>query len=289
MFRSLLLVATILCAFDCSTAHAQRFGGKWFRGGGKQSKFRGPSTRGLFSQPSLFGFGISIGSYPSYDYPRPGGFDPYRFDNYVHDPYRSGSFEPPDLLNDPYFRERHRYDSHFPGRGSRDPFLVRTAPPLQAYAPPVQAYAPRTAVPPYAGVAGAEVAPVYPNDFAGQLKAASQQLTRSLSAQKHGNDWIKYLAPHRIRLLIAVDDTAELRELLAHYDGVIGNPQLRSVAESDGFAATHILLYQYLNRGSESAQPLLTEPQRNEPQREELPLPQRIAVPESLPVDDNEI
>ena len=57
-----------------------------------------------------------MGSYPAYNYPRPGAFDPYRFDNYVYDPYRYGSFREPDLLNDPYFRERTRYDSHFSGK-----------------------------------------------------------------------------------------------------------------------------------------------------------------------------
>lgn len=61
---------------------------------------------------------MSIGffSYPNYNYPKPGSFDPYRFDNYVHYPYELGRFDAPDLLNDPYFRERHRYDSHFQGR-----------------------------------------------------------------------------------------------------------------------------------------------------------------------------
>lgn len=67
-----------------------------------------PTTTGRMS--------IGVLSYPDYNHPRPGQFDPYRFDNYVYDPYRFGSFEAPDLLNDPYFRERHRYDSHFPGR-----------------------------------------------------------------------------------------------------------------------------------------------------------------------------
>lgn len=62
--------------------------------------------------------GMSFGflSYPDYNYPSPGQFDPFRFDNYVYDPVRFGSFREPDLLNDPYFRERHRYDSAFVGR-----------------------------------------------------------------------------------------------------------------------------------------------------------------------------
>ena len=61
---------------------------------------------------------IGIGSYPGYGYYSGFGaygyLDPYRFDGYGYDPYRYGSFEAPDLLKDPYFRERYRYDSKFP-------------------------------------------------------------------------------------------------------------------------------------------------------------------------------
>ena len=65
------------------------------------------------------GFSIGMGSYPAYNYPKPGQFDPYRFDNYTYYPYQFGSFREPDLLNDPYFRERTRYDSAFPGKRYR--------------------------------------------------------------------------------------------------------------------------------------------------------------------------
>lgn len=139
MLRSFLLIV-ILMTYFCDIAEARR---PWFR-----NLFRGqsavrsvqpapsmqpvthsvqpanrtmpPTTGGsTINEPTLFGMGIGVGSYPPYNYPRPGEFNPYRFDSYIYDPYQSGSFEPPDLLNDPYFRERHRYDSHFPGRRYR--------------------------------------------------------------------------------------------------------------------------------------------------------------------------
>lgn len=60
--------------------------------------------------------GFGFASDPSRAYVPNGYFNPYGFDLYTHDPYRFGSFDPPDLLEDPYFRERHRYDSRYPGR-----------------------------------------------------------------------------------------------------------------------------------------------------------------------------
>ncbi|SMP58640.1 hypothetical protein SAMN06265222_10685 [Neorhodopirellula lusitana] len=35
---------------------------------------------------------------------------------YVYDPYASGSFQAPDMHNDPLFQAQHKFDSHFPGR-----------------------------------------------------------------------------------------------------------------------------------------------------------------------------
>ena len=120
MFRFVLLIAMLVSPWFVTAAEAR---GPWFR-----NLFRGPRVQRTVppvtnhpqSEPTLFGMGIGVGSYPPYNYPRPGEFNPYRFDSYIYDPYVSGSFEPPDLLNDPYFRERHRYDSHFPGRRYRN-------------------------------------------------------------------------------------------------------------------------------------------------------------------------
>ena len=120
MFRSFLVLAAVTCAMQSTSADAEGPLGRWLGG------LRHPNhARGTVGHPHhgetvlLFGKSIGFGSYPAYNYPRPGEFDPERFDNYVHDPYVRGRFDAPDLLNDPYFRERHRYDSHFRGRRYR--------------------------------------------------------------------------------------------------------------------------------------------------------------------------
>ncbi|MDG2224412.1 MAG: hypothetical protein P8L85_23725 [Rubripirellula sp.] len=115
MSRLLLVLVTILGTSLCQNTDARGPFGRFFFG----SRVTTPAPARTHSEPTIFGMGVGVGSYPPYNYPRPGQFDPYRFDSYVHDPYRSGSFEAPDLLNDPYFRERHRYDSAFPGRRYR--------------------------------------------------------------------------------------------------------------------------------------------------------------------------
>lgn len=119
MFRSLVVLATVVCALQCPTADAKGRLGKWLRGAKDANHAQSANSHRSHSEPTFLGFGIGVGSYPPYNYPRPGEFNPYRFDSYLYDPYRYGSFEAPDLLNDPYFRERHRYDSRFPGRRHR--------------------------------------------------------------------------------------------------------------------------------------------------------------------------
>lgn len=121
MFRSLLAFAVVLCMFPHEEdADAGGRFGRWLRQQRMQRQTHQPiSQTPANPEPTIFGLGISVGSYPPYGYPAPGQFNPYRFDSYIYDPYQSGSFEAPDLLNDPYFRERHRYDSQFPGRRYR--------------------------------------------------------------------------------------------------------------------------------------------------------------------------
>jgi hypothetical protein len=132
LFRYLLLGALVLGGFDYQNVEARGPLANWFRGRWNASPSppvaaSRPATTPdsypmprSFGEPTIFGMGVGVGSYPPYNYPYPGQFNPYRFDSYLYDPYQSGSFEPPDLLNDPYFRERHRYDSHFPGRRYRN-------------------------------------------------------------------------------------------------------------------------------------------------------------------------
>ncbi len=158
MFRLLTALATVVCVIQCTNANAQGPVGKWGPGG-KWSRVVGPgvsmnaaagtgsmpsqsayshrynrgySSRRSYYPSSSFGFSIGIGNYSSYGYPGYGYLDPYRFGGYGYDPYRYGSFRAPDLLNDPYFRESHRYDSRFPGRCShrnQTPLIIRPAVP----------------------------------------------------------------------------------------------------------------------------------------------------------------
>ncbi|MCA9138422.1 MAG: hypothetical protein KDB00_16740 [Planctomycetales bacterium] len=116
----LLVTLFVLLSILSQDTHA-----KWFGNRSRTPRPQRASSAQTASVPNLYRtpyptstgpMSIGMFSYPNGNYPRPGNFDPYRFDNYVYDPYRFGSFHEPDLLNDPYFRERHRYDSHFPGR-----------------------------------------------------------------------------------------------------------------------------------------------------------------------------
>ncbi len=59
---------------------------------------------------------------------------PYYGYGYAYDPYRHGSFRAPDLLNEPYFRAQHKFDSQFPGRYSGRPRLqLRNSVPVHSY------------------------------------------------------------------------------------------------------------------------------------------------------------
>lgn len=122
---ALLLLATL----SAGDANAQWFGKRFRQNPARRvapAPPRNVPNRYRTPYPTTTGpMSIGVFSYPDGNYPRPGTFDPYRFDNYVYDPYRFGSFEAPDLLNDPYFRERHRYDSHFPGRRQTKPLVIR--------------------------------------------------------------------------------------------------------------------------------------------------------------------
>ncbi|TWU21499.1 hypothetical protein Pla52o_36860 [Novipirellula galeiformis] len=56
------------------------------------------------------------------DIRNPYGYPFYGY-GYIYDPYQTGSFRAPDLMNDPYFRDQHKFDSRYPGRYSRRPPL----------------------------------------------------------------------------------------------------------------------------------------------------------------------
>ena len=276
MFRLLVLFATLAITLPLSEIQAQGRSHRSYHPGhghlhgghgaviqryehGRRYGRSYKNYRG-YRPSSSVGISIGFGGYPGY-----GGFgyfDPYRFDFYGYDPYRFGSFEAPDLLNDPYFRERHRYDSKYPGR-YRAPLVMRAAPVMQYEAgPSVLVETPSSSW-------------VNPNEVASRLQESTTQLVASLHAEEHGQSWIDYLSPGEIPALVAAGETAKLRELLTHYDGVVGNPQLRSVAKKRGFAETHGLLRHILSqRGRSSDRSLERKPGKR---------PQRLPVPETLP------
>jgi hypothetical protein len=112
-----------------------------------------------------------------------------------------------------------------------------------------------------------------PPELALQLRSATQQLSQSLTARQDGDAWMHYLAPHRVDALIQSGNSAELRELLTHYEGVLGNPQLRHITALNGFTATITLLRQYVGHSMELAEPL-----SDEPTIETLPIPEPKAT-----------
>ena len=94
MKSRLLALATIpvviaaMFAFDCSDVSAQGFS----YGSGYSYPYDVPVYGNRFSGGSIY--------------------------SNVYNPYASGSFKAPDLLDDPLFQAQHKFDSHFPGRYS---------------------------------------------------------------------------------------------------------------------------------------------------------------------------
>ncbi len=271
MLRLFVALATLVCAVHC--AHSQGRSGKGHSHAGPGNSLKAGGGRGVTRghwagnhrhdyqhnshrsnyPSSSFGFSIGIGGYPGFGYSNLGFFDAYRFDGYGYDPYRYGHFQVPDLLDDPYFNERHRYDSQFPGMRYRAPLVVRGAVPPVAY----ESYGNVSA---QADDGTTHAGPVHPANLAGRLRLACQQLSHSLSIRPDGEAWLAYLAPHQINELLASGNSAGLRELLTHYDGVVGNPQLQSIVAANGFGTTRSLLRQYVSQTTGLAEPFVTTP-----------------------------
>ncbi|MCO8124696.1 hypothetical protein NHH03_23355 [Stieleria sp. TO1_6] len=271
MIRSFtILLAAALgahCALDCSTADAQLFSGKRLSrlrdnliGAPAISRpptaDRTPSRyRSQVPAPSM-GLSIGIGSYPYYGYPPPGSFNPYRFDSYTHDPYRLGRFDAPDLLNDPYFRERTRYDSRYPGR-YRSPLVLRSTVPapdvVPSSLPPL--HRPSYSVPAPLSY-GSSVSEDYVNsasdDRTARLQLASDRLARSLADRADGDAWLQFLAPGDVPGLVERQDWNGLSDLLSHYNGITNNPDLTSIVTAAGFAETRVLMEQLVRRHTDS-------------------------------------
>ncbi len=249
-----LIILTAVAVFYCNDVQAQRF----FRGGLLQREFgtRGNDVRSAHAHAhaaqtpnryrtpyptSSHGISVGVGSYPYGNYPRPGQFDPYRFDQYVHDPYATGSFQAPDLLNDPYFRERHRYESRFPGR-YRTPEVYTRAVRRHSHSMPVPSrhqVVPSQDLPPIE-----RPLPERADTQAG--RSAPDRLAHSLAGQKDGDVWLEFLMPDQVAAIIAEGNDERIRDLLGRYEGIQNSAELKGISEQDGFAATINLLRERL-------------------------------------------
>lgn len=134
MFRFLILFSAILLCVDCTDVHAQQYRHqghvRWWQPQSSRLGFSiGARTTGRDNYRDVGGIGFgNPNAYPFYGY------------GYVYDPYQTGSFRAPDLMDDPYFRAQHKYDSHFPGRYSRRPSLqLRQSHPGATYQPSTDA------------------------------------------------------------------------------------------------------------------------------------------------------
>jgi hypothetical protein len=293
MFRLLIIIVVSFSVLHCTPVDAQLFGRRHqSKRGAKLQRYdshRQPAQAELndrsYRTSSGLNISIGIGTFPGYGYYSGfGGYgylDPYRFDGYGYDPYRYGSFEAPDLLKDPYFRERYRYDSQFPGR-YRVPKVPRSSTAIGL----ADLYGFNTAPNPRGGASVL----VVPPSATGDLGKATAKLARGLEVSEYGEAWLEYLAPRRLASLIARGKTAELQELLTHYDGVVANPELRYITATPGFAETRERLRRYLGQSTSdfNGRTIRVLPSTVEPpssatrdQPEILPVPQSSAEPES--------
>lgn len=270
MFRLVMITVVSASVLHCTQADAQLLFGRRHQSARGAQLQRYDTSRQMengrtrsYRPSSGWDINIGVGSYPGYGYYSGFGaygyLDPYRFDGYGYDPYRYGSFEAPDLLKDPYFRERYRYDSKFPGR-YRAPAIPRTS----TAATIEDLYRLK------ASGTDRRVGSTVRVDSArliSQLRKATEQLTRGLTASEYGEAWLEYLGPDQLPALIAQGKMTELQELMTHYDGVVANPELQYIMATHGFAETRFLLRHYLGKpvddvGSRSLDvvPLTVEP-----------------------------
>jgi hypothetical protein len=250
MFR--LLMIAVVSVLYCTQVDAQLFGRRHRSNRGAQlqryeSNRQPVKTDQLsrsYKSSSGLNISIGIGAYPGY-YSGFGGYgylDPYRFDGYGYDPYRYGSFEAPDLLKDPYFRERYRYDSKFPGR-YRAPRMPETSAPIAIE----ELYRFNTSSPKDRHGSSKQLTS---GAAASQLAKATEQLASGLAASEYGEAWLEYLAPHQLSSLLTQGKIAEVRELMSHYEGVVANPELQYITATPGFAETRSLLKRYLGESN---------------------------------------
>ena len=207
-----------------------------------------------------FGYGVGI-PYSSYRYGYPDVYDLYRAQSMYRD-YRLEYYDrllgsslyavPRDLAYD-YPRYRYSYGI------SADP-LIASPHEFPAYVPPIVAVEPllehRRRM--MTGPELSQEAP--PENLNESLRASATRLSASLSRRRNdGEIWLDYLSPGKI--IQAIDQglpPESLRELMRSYDGIVGNPDLASVASADGFARTRQLLRQWIDSSSPMNAPAST-------------------------------
>jgi len=224
----------------------REFAGSLFGGRGHDHDRESVPNRYKTPYPTTSsGISIGIGSYPYYRYPRPGNFDPYRFDNYVHDPYETGRFRAPDLLNDPYFRERHRYDSAFRSRRHSRSHARQRKRSHQHHGHSGHSPSQATSL---------KMKPATLPQVPLADPGAPAQLAQSLSQREDAEAWMEFLAPDRIDSWIAEGNSQQIRELHSRYEAVLSEAEFDAIAEADGFLATERLLSRHVARGMASPQ-----------------------------------
>ena len=295
MCRLLIISVVSICVLNCSDAEAQLLFGRRHNSsrGAKLQRYDNhrqtanvDETYRSYKRSSGLNISIGIGAYPGYGYYSGwGGYgylDPYRFDGYGYDPYRYGSFEAPDLLKDPYFRERYRYDSKYPGR-YRAPRMPRTSNPIV-----IDDLYGLKMVEPIQRSGSSILADAGSVDR--QWAKVTEQLARGLAVSEYGEAWLEYLGPRQLPSLVARGKNKELQELMSHYDGVVANPELQYITATPGFTETKKLLENYLARPSSGSngQVIRISPSVIEPidsdetdQPENLPAPLPSAEPEA--------
>ena len=251
MLRLLIITFVIFIALHHNPAEAQIFG-RWKNSSRGAKLQRYESQRPLTTADhrerssrtsSGLDIRIGVGTFPGYGYypgfGAVGYLDPYRFDGFGYDPYRYGRFEAPDLLNDPYFRERYRYDSKYPGR-----YRVPKVPSSSSVIGLAELYGFRSELDPRRNSS----IPFDSDTANHRLLKVTETLAKRLEVSEYGEAWLEYLNPRQIPALISEGKTDELQELLSHYDGVVANPELKYISVTLGFAETRNLLRSVLGR-----------------------------------------
>lgn len=123
MLRSLAATAALILVASGSTASAQHHhpqGHTHTQQHQHQHQPHHPHRRAASPAPAFQAFGFSFGGFGTQrglaPYQNPNQYPIYNNFGYVFDPYERGSFDVPDLMDDPFIQRQYKFDSHFPGR-----------------------------------------------------------------------------------------------------------------------------------------------------------------------------